>query len=236
MNNLELIALYMSGEMEESEKRDFEARLNVDETLRNEFEEWKQTDEILRKQLHAGERISDLENILNPLTQKHFSSAQTGKVVHFKRYLFAAAAVAAIFLVILLLPNGIDNYSVSPMPHAVVRGDENAVSKGAQFFNDKKYKEAIALFEQSLQNNPDDATTQFYYAISLIKEKRYSPALDVLKPMADGKSAYKGDANFFAAYADWKLGNKEEALSYAEKVPESSSYISNARKLIKKLK
>ncbi len=235
MTNFEKIEAYTEGWMPEPERAAFELELQADAQLKQDYEDWLNADDILKRHIGNEPNITGLKQILNPLTKQHFKTeyAPKAKIVSIKKYVIAAVAAAAIFILYLSLPGGIDNYTVPNMPQAVVRGSEDLSNKGAQLFNAGKYEEARPLLKQQALSKPDDATANFFYAVSMVKTKQYEEALKVLSSLSDGESAYKEDAAFFAALSAYKLNRKTDALGFAEKVTESSAYYQPAQKIIK---
>ncbi len=235
MSNFEKIEAYTEGWMSEPERAAFELELQADAQLKQDYEDWLHADDILKRHIGSRSNITDLEQILNPLTQQYFKTEHPAKakVVSIRKYVVSAIAAAAIFIIYLSLPTGIENYNVPNMPQAVVRGSENLSNKGAQLFNEGKYEEALPLLKEQALSKPEDATANFFYAVSLVKTKKYDEALTVLKPLAKGESAYKEDAVFFAALSAYKLNRKPEALGFAEKVSERNAYYQSSQKIIK---
>lgn len=236
MSNFEKIEAYTEGWMSEPERAAFELELEADAQLKRDYEDWLEADDILKRHIGNESNIAGLQQILDPLTQQHFKTgnAPKAKLVSIKQYVTAAIAAAAIFILYLSLPGGIDNYAVPDMPQAVIRGSEDLSNKGALLFNKGEYEEALPLLKEQALSKPEDATANFFYAVGLVKTKKYEEALKVLNPLAEGESAYKEDAAFFAALSAYKLNQRAEALAFAEKVTESSAYYQPSQKIIKK--
>jgi tetratricopeptide (TPR) repeat protein len=236
MSNFEKIEAYTEGWMSGPERAAFELELQANNQLKQDYEDWLKADDILKRHIGSSSGITDLKQILAPLTQQHFQkeNIQKAKVVSIKKYLVAAIAAAAIFIIYLSLPAGIEHYPIPDMPQAVVRGSEDLSNKGARLFNEGKYKEALPLLKEQALADAEDATAQFFYGVALVKTEKYNDALAVLKPVSEGTSAYKEDAAFFAALSAYKLNRKPEALGFAEKVSEGSAYYQPSQKIIKK--
>ncbi|MCH5716279.1 hypothetical protein [Niabella hibiscisoli] len=173
MSNFEKIEAYTEGWMSEPERTAFEIELQADAQLKQDYADWLQADDILKRQIGNQPDITNLKQILDPLTQQHFKTegAPKTKVVSIKKYLVAAIAAAAIFILYLSLPGGIENYTVPDMPQAVVRGSEELSNKGAQLFNEGKYEEALLLLREQASSEPGDATANFFYGVTLVKTK-----------------------------------------------------------------
>lgn len=238
MSNFEKIEAYTEGWMTVPERAAFESELQTNPVLKQDYNDWLEADKILKLNLSGQEDIEALKQTLQPLTQQYFKQEEKrpAKIIPFKKYMMAAMAAAAMLIIYFSLPSGIDNYDVPDMPQAVVRGSEELSNKGALFFNEGKYEQALPLLKARAAADPDDATTSFFYAVSLVKTKNYSEAFPVLQTLANGSSAYKEEAVFFAALAAYKLDKKEEAVNYAGKVSESGPYYKQAQKIISRLK
>ncbi len=237
MSNFEKIEAYTEGWMPEAEKKLFEQQLQADATLRQDYEDWLEANEILQRNSEVSDN-KEIRDILTPLTHRYFGTEekQPAKLVSFKKYLMAAVAAAAILILYLAVPAGVDSYEVPAMPQAVVRGSEELSNKGALLFNQGKYEEALPLLKEQAAARPNDATVHFFYGLNLVKTEQYSKALPVLEALLTGQSAYKEDAAFFAALAAYKSGKNDLARKYAKLIPESNDYYKNAAQLLKKLK
>lgn len=239
MNHFEQIEAYLGGEMNAEEKASFEALLQENAALKKDYDEWLQTEAIITKHEAAEAGVPALKKTLEPLTRDYFNTeqaSQKGRVVSFKKYVYAAMAAAAILAIFFFMPGSIDNYDINPMPGAVVRGKEDATKKGAQLFNEAKYAEALPYLAQNAAEDTASATANFYYAVALIKTENATAALPLFEKLAEGGSVYKEDSYFFAALAAYKINNKEVAEKYASRAPENNQYYKHAQRLLKKLR
>lgn len=236
MSNFEKIEAYTEGWMSGPERTEFEAELQTNVGLKQDYEDWLEADDILKRHIGSSKNTPSIQQILEPLTQQYFNAGNKpeAKVVSFKKYLVAGLAAAAIFILYLALPGGIDNYTMPQMPQAVVRGAEELSDKGAQLFNAGKYQEAQPLLKARALSAPEDATALFFYAVSLVQTKNYAEALIILQQLSEGTSAYKEDASFFAALSAYKLNRRSEAAAFAEKITAASVYYKPAQKIAQK--
>jgi len=234
MSNFEKIEAYIEGWMSEAERQAFEGELQTNTNLQQDYKDWLDAESILKNKLSAKDD-SPIRNILSPLTQQYFKEEKKpARIVPFKKFWMTAAAVAAIWLIYLAIPGGINSYDMPQMPQAVVRGSEGLSNQGALLFNEGKYQEALPFLKEQANAMPEDATAKFFYAVALVKTKQYSAALPVLEGLANGKSAYQQDATFFTALAAYNLNNKEKAAYYAGLVAPSNGYYKNAQQVLKK--
>jgi tetratricopeptide (TPR) repeat protein len=239
MKHFEQIETYILGEMNASEKAAFEKLLQEDIALKKDFEDWKQTETIIAKHKTAEVHLPELTNTLRPLTNKYFhkeNTQQKGKTISFKKYWYAAVAIAAVLLFFILMPPDMSRYEINPMPGAVVRGTQDENKIGAKLFNEKNYKEALPFLKQNAETHPEDATANFYFGITMIKVEKFQDALPVFEKLIQGNSAYKEDSYFFAALAAYKSNEKSIASKYAAQVPENNQYYKNAQRILKKTK
>ncbi|MCH5690706.1 hypothetical protein LWM68_44665 [Niabella sp. W65] len=132
MSNFEKIEAYTEGWMSGPERAAFELELQANNQLKQDYEDWLKADDILKRHIGSSSGITDLKQILAPLTQQHFQkeNIQKAKVVSIKKYLVAAIAAAAIFIIYLSLPAGIEHYPIPDMPQAVVRDRKTYPIKG----------------------------------------------------------------------------------------------------------
>lgn len=239
MNHFEEIEAYTSGAMSGAEKAAFEARLSRDASLKTYYDLWVETGAIITKHEKAAAGLHELHNTLTPLTREYFSSQEQKKarVIPVKKYLYAAMAVAAALLLFFLIPAGsnFENYEVTPMPGAVVRGAEDPAKTGARLFNEGQYAAALPYLQRQATSRPDDATGNFYYGVALIKTGNAAKALPLFEKLAQGPSAYREDSYFFAALAAYKTEKNDVAATYASQVPTNNRYYKNAQQLLKKL-
>lgn len=239
MNDFEQIQAYLNNELDATARHEFIEKLNNDPAFKANFDRYNELSAIIQKHHIANENINTLNKTLTPLTQQYFGKQNTmpatAKVVSFKKYLFMITAAAAVLLLVFLLPGGgIDDYKVNPMPGTIVRGIENPEKKGAQLFNNKNYAAALPLLKEKAAVEPNNPTAQYYYGVCLVQTKNYKEALPIFESLLSGHSAFKEDAAFYGALSAFYIGDKAKARSLAQKVPSTSAYYKNAKKIIKK--
>lgn len=243
---LEDIEAYLNGEMDAVQKQEFEQQLKTDAQLQKQVNELRFLQTTIDKHLQAEQTLPELKKILTPLTQTHFHKAEQqkgGKVISMNRVFAAIALAASVILIFFLFLPGIsvDGYPVDDMSGAITRGSETdpiaiGLAKAAQLFNDEKYTEAVAAFQQLKATSPDDATINYHLGISLVKTKNFTDALTLFEALAKGESVYKEDANFFAALSAYNLQQNDKAKEYAAAVKKESKYYKYAKALLKKIK
>ncbi len=235
------INAYINGEMSPEEQGTFEQQLKVDDQLKKQLEEFRFLQTTIDKHQQAEQTLPELKKILTPLTQTHFRKAEqqkSGRVISMNRIVTGLALAASIALIFFLVVPGVsvDGYPVDDMSGAITRGNETELAKAAQLFNEEKYPEAVAAFQQLKTGSPADATINYHLGISLLKTNDYTNALPLFEGLTKGESVYKEEANFFAALAAYHLQQNDKAKQYAMAVKKESKYYKYAKKLLKKIK
>ncbi|MBZ4189513.1 tetratricopeptide repeat protein [Niabella beijingensis] len=238
MNLYEQIEAYISGTLSSTERADFEQLLANDPEVKKAYDNWQETAAIVEKHETAAKQVPELRSLLEPLTREHFSGkpAATVRQGRVRKLVLAAVAAAAVLLLFLFNPAGIDRYPVTPMPNVVVRGAASQDKEGGRLFNEAQYDKALPYLKRDATANPDDVMAAFYYGVCLLKTGKPADALPVFEQLLQNSSAFQEDSYFFAALCAYKTSKKELAKQYATAVPPSNLYYKNAQRLLKKLK
>ncbi|MGJ7032730.1 hypothetical protein [Niabella hirudinis] len=237
MNLYEQIEAYTSGTLSLQERTDFERQLTQDPQVKKAYEDWLYTEAIVQKHEAAEQQVPQLRALLEPLTEAHFNRSptavqRTGRV---KKMLFAAMAVAAVFILFILTPASMDRYPVTPMPNVVVRGATDHGKEGGKLFNDEQYQAALPYLKAAADSMPEDVMAAFYYGVCLLKTEQPALALPIFERLVQSSSVYQEDSYFFAALCAYKTGNGEQAKKYAGSVHPGNVYYKNAQRILKKL-
>ncbi len=89
--------------------------------------------------------------------------------------------------------------------------------KGVALFNFWEFEKAEGVFREVLKENPSDAEASYYLGMSLLMQKKYQDALDVLKKVKVSKKADtpdEGQLKIALARVYLGLTNYPEALAY----------------------
>ena len=117
----------------------------------------------------------------------------------------------------------------------VERGSVVKELKAAQeAFNNKKYEEAVTLFEKILveYKRPE---IEFYYGISLLEIDKTNEAEIIFKSLKNGKSVYNQKAIWYLALSKLKLNDFEACKSYLNEISKESEDFEKAQELLKDL-
>ncbi|SDE12922.1 tetratricopeptide repeat protein [Niabella drilacis] len=238
MNLYEQIEAYISNALSPEERADFERQLAQDPEIKKAYDDWLYTEAVVQKHETAEKQVPQLRALLEPLTKAYFDKQpavvrRTGRV---RKLMLAAVAVAAVFVLFILTPAGIDRYPVTPMPNVVVRGAADHSKEGGQLFNAEQYPAALPHLKAAAEGDPEDVMAAFYYGVCLLKTEQPAAALPVFEKLLQSSSVYQEDSYFFAALCAYKTSNRALAEKYATAVPKNNVYYKNAQRILKKLK
>lgn len=196
---------YLQGEMTVEEKNSFEKQLSEDSELASEFETFKEAQLQLKNKFEYEEEREAFKANLNSISGKHFNGKP--KIIRMRPwYLAVAASVAILFGLFFFDYNNptFEDYNHPETASFVERGATDEILKQAETaFNERKYKEAIPLFEEILKVNKTPEL-QYFYGVSLLEESKYPKAEGVFNELKSGTSVYKEKAKWNLALSKLK--------------------------------
>lgn len=168
-----------------------------------------------------------------------------------KRFFSTIWKVAAVFVVGLGLlwffnmsPDYEKIYSENfePYPNIVtptVRGvhiSKHEVEKAFRYYDSRDYAKAAAVFKQ-VYDRDKTGYANFYYAISLMADQQIENAIEALKnPDWEIPEKYQDQTDWYLALGYLKIKNKEEAITYLEKVIKADGAMAElARNIVKEI-
>lgn len=243
--NDEYIEQYFKGQLGDSEKRDFEVKLEQNSDLRNYVTTHLAV--INGIKLHAKEKLkeefSDWEKENN--NQNRFKSKN-------KNSFFVISAIAAsitlLFVIGFLLytktPDNnqlADSYFI-PYPNYITSINRNETTlndlkkEGMYFYQSKKYKEAIEVFDKYLSATPNDHSIIFYKGCAHLAVEETLKAIPLFEKVIDNKE------NEFSDVASWYLGlaflknnDKEDAIVQLKLIKPENEFYQQSITLLKVL-
>jgi hypothetical protein len=238
----DMISRYVDGEMSSEELQNFEEQLQQDEELKKEVELYKEVNDVLKEKLHPSNEELNLRNSLDDLREKYFSEKPKAKIISFKRVTMYVAAAAAILLIFVFIwspwkQNLFDKYASTEMSSSAERGGDtdSLIRKATVDFNDKKFTEAIPIFEEILKTDSADSYTHFYYAIALLQTDKIDQSRIELLNLYSGTSLFKYNAAFYMALSYLKENDKEHCKEWLNKIPADADVNGKAKELYSKL-
>lgn len=160
--------------------------------------------------------------------------------------------VAAMFVVgvsLLWFFNTSPNYekiyaaNFEPYPNIVaptvrdVNTSMSDIEKAFKHYDNRKYTKAAAAFKK-LYAEDRTSYANFYYAISLMADQQIEKAIEALEnPAWKIPKKYQNQTDWYLALGYLKVGDKEKARTYLEKVIKADGAMAKqARKIVKEIK
>ncbi|WP_299715823.1 hypothetical protein [uncultured Tenacibaculum sp.] len=246
---LEAIDQYLDGEMNESEKLSFENQLSQDDKLNEAFtlqqemrllysdDDWVSQDLSLLKTQKAKElrNYLDSKEALKLKTTLHEIVVEN-RVVPKNNNLFKRISIAASVLIFITASyfffikndyNNIELYTtyyskeLSVLPSTIDRNDNNnLVSKGQLYFEEKNFNEAIATLLEYQKINTTSINTLSYTfcGFSYLELNQFNKAREQFDFLKNSKTLQSKKANWYTALTYLKEDNKTELKSILENI------------------
>lgn len=225
MDKEEFIQNYIANRLSEDEKTQFEALLKTDKELQELYE--------THVTMAAAFKLSKTNEIKQRLQQLD-SATETPKTKGFIQKNLSKIAIAAVFVLgIFFAVNQFtakedffnSYFEVCPNTYLpVTRGTttQNELIEGFRAYESKNYEKAAAIFNDILKES-DDTTTRFYYAMSLLNQKKFDLALAELNAIQAIAFDYKVESLWYAALIELKNGNEDKAAKHLKAIQNLNS-------------
>jgi hypothetical protein len=110
------------------------------------------------------------------------------------------------------------------------------LNRGMEFYGGEKYVEALAEFQLALNEDPFNATANFYSGVSALALNNPKEAISYFKKTDYKNNPYYEATLWYEALANVKLGNRKEATQLLEKIIGlNGQYKSQAEQTLKEL-
>ncbi|MFY7670127.1 tetratricopeptide repeat protein [Tenacibaculum sp. MEBiC06402] len=220
-----LIEQFLRNELSENERQEFLERVKNDTNFRETYllekqlfeslneNDWSFAENVNEKELNdyaavfKSDEIQNLKKVLKNTKDKQNDGKQMnrGRIISLFSSLAAAVVIAIFVFKPMLSPSVLDtnslyiNYSdFNNLPSFTERGIDdtnNLLVDGEKFFKQKKYKEAVVIFDEFLKENKSESGAYIYNALAQTELKNFDEAieiLDVLKKsdLIDAEKAY----------------------------------------------
>jgi Flp pilus assembly protein TadD len=128
-------------------------------------------------------------------------------------------------------------YATIQMPAIAERGatNDSLLKSVVENFNNKKFAEAVAVFETVLKDSSQNTFVQYYYAIALLQNNNIEKARVQFAELYNGESIFKNDAAFYMALSYLKEKNNPVCKEWLNKIPPGNASWFKAQDLLKKL-
>ena len=245
--NRHLISRYLEGEMDPIEATGFEEALELNPELKDEVALFREVENAIAdtEVLDLRAQLDEIHEELSPQLEK-LTRKSSKRVL---RYAVAASVAVIVSLgTYSLFFKKVDNNKIvsefyKPYDVTLVNRSANAnispLLREALFkYENREYREAIGLFREILEINPQMTASYLYSGISLMEIKEYTGAKKSFNAVLSHND------NLYMEQADWYLGmvylltdEKDKARLQFLKIKQGEGYYRDeAAKILRKLK
>lgn len=229
---------YLQDELLKEEKIEFEKELAENQELADAFAAFKDVNAQLEVKFGIEEERNAFVTTLQTASNNHFNAPKS-KLLVFRPWMYmAAASVALLFGVFVFNSNSqpsFEDYNQYENAYFTERGEASANIKKLEIaFNEKKYQDAIPLFETLLKENKT-AELNYYYGIALLETNRTAEADIVFNELQSGSSVYKNKATWSLALSKLKQKDYQSSKKILLTIPSDYEDYDEVQKLLKEL-
>ncbi|MFT4661693.1 MAG: tetratricopeptide (TPR) repeat protein [Patiriisocius sp.] len=240
MIDYEEIERYVNDQMNEVEKSAFKNKLKADDKLQEEVKVYSDVVLNLKRKYENIDEVNKLKLTLANKGNEYFKEDGGGKIIHLKKYLMAAAAIAAIFVVGFFIfgpkESLYDQYAQFNPVNVQVKGDlDQDLVDGVRKYNAKEFLESDKFLRSYLKNYPEDVQIHFVMGSSYMQQEKHDNALIIFGSDIIQNSIFKYKADWYIALIYLKQGNTEECKKILNLINQNSSYYSDAQSLMREL-
>ncbi len=255
----ELFEKFCSDQLSINEKARLDKLIEEDHAIQKELELYKELHGHLDVNFNSEKEQEALKTNLKEIGGNYFAkmpeekviqekieknlpdkTGKKSKVIKLPSWSYAVAASVAIIIGVYFFNQGSPTYNdfaVIPELSITERGEvEETVKKAESAFNENSYAVAEKYLSLLVSKDPKNAEYQFYYAISLLEQDKYSETSVVLNTLLQGKSVYQYRALWFEALNQLKQKNYDQCMALLRQLPQEADDYNQAQKLLKKLK
>ncbi len=243
-----IIELYLSNNLSDEDKEQFEAALQTDAELAERFRIYKMLNNDMPVFIEGKEKDEALRRTILHSAQKNFSRDQPKlPFINRTRVVWFAAAASVVIIISTMLLNIEKNLSeaelyaqyadtsnISLIARDTVSQKELSAATG--FYNSHDFTSAIPFLESVLQKDPSNLKFKITLSRCYIEVENYEQAEIYLTQIAATESAYKYEAAWLQALSLLKQKRIDDCRNILSIIPVESSYYNKAKALIKKLK
>ena len=243
-NNIERIDRYLSGQMDQEEKKAFNAEIAANPSLEEELALQKDMANFLKRK----DQRDILKNQLHDISNDYFKTTEQdqAKIVQLPRrrlsWMIAASAAAVITLILvwqfLLSPSLFEQYAQYP-PLALAEKSATPTIDWSQTetaFNAGNYKAAEIQLTQYLNAYPNDQLAKLYLGICKMELNQLEEAQQIFQSFSDADVSIKDYADWYLALSYLKGNNKERSQNILQQITSSSPLYNRAQELLNQLK
>lgn len=203
MENQELFDKYIKGLLSETEKSDFESRLNTDKTLSSEFKTYLFVVKVIQKE--EQQDCADFGAAMKKLTKEQLqeivgvkAKPRQKKVLKFSPWLWSSMSAAAVVAIVVMISfnmikqSHMDLNNAQYMAYNIIaehnfddggfRGGANLAIEDFSAISEEELKEKLPLYETTYQQGQDELIG-LNLAMIYLKLRDEDKALEILKEL-----------------------------------------------------
>jgi hypothetical protein len=168
----QIFEAYLSGDLSEAEVKTHQERLGTDQDYKESFELFQSLNKHLADKFKNDHELAQFKDSVSNVSNEYFESKSKSQFPWIKMAI-AACLIVAIGLYFYLgdiSKPQYDEIAQIPSIHLTVRSSDNQIYTQAEdAFNEKQYAEAIALFDQILEQESEAQSIKLYQGISYME-------------------------------------------------------------------
>jgi len=244
MKTINLVDSYLSGEMNEEQKKEFEKDMKEDKNLASEVKLSEETNEaILDDEVHEFREA--VKKVINE------SSSYHSKSIELSRKLFKYPLVASIIILIgislwhlisIVSPEKIYSNFYKPYESDLstrsINPSTDKIGVAYLLYQKGEYEGSYEILNNYLSKNINNQTARFYLGMNSMELGKMDKAISELKEVErDYTTPYAIHARWYLSLAYLKINEVDEAKKYLNRIIETDTFYSDqAKKILKKIK
>ena len=255
INDIQLIEKFLEGKMSDKEKKEFENKLNVDQSLSAMMTDMNLLVEGIKRSAAQSSKVEKSDrlkffNEINDIEKNAFEiSAPETKIVPMYRKPWVLSAAASVILLVTLTfyfmreqtPLNEKLYVAYFEPFdspgsGLTRGSSEVTLKTEAYeaYDNGNYQVAAQLFEQIIKEK-EDPIAQLCLGNSYLAQNDFPKAEKIFTDMVTKRTELITQANWYLALTYLKENKMERTKATLWEISNSSTYGEKARKLLNEL-
>ena len=204
-NDLETIENYLTGQLSADERIQFEATLRTDPAVADALAFYTLAKHTAKVDAHA-QRKAELDALRRTPARLQWAAPM--------RWAAAASVVLLLGLGGYFLRNSVGSSDATQLADAYVTrnfdqlsttmgggGSTDSLAQGIDLYNNKKFTEAEAVFENLLTQQPGNARALKFAGIVAVRQKKYDQAINRFHRLSQRTDLYSNPGTFLEAIA-----------------------------------
>ncbi|MFN7117180.1 MAG: tetratricopeptide repeat protein [Saprospiraceae bacterium] len=242
-NNIERIDRYLSGQMDQEEKKAFDAEIAANPLLEEELALQKDMANFLKRK----DQRDVLKQQLHDISNDYFKTTEQdqAKIVQLPRrrlsWMIAASAAAVIIFILvwqfLLSPSLFEQYAQYPPLALAEKSAATTIdwSQTETAFNSGNYEAAEIQLTEYLNTYPNDQLAKLYLGICKMELNKLEAAQQIFQSFSAADVSIKDYADWYFALSYLKAGDQDKSRAILQKITIDSPLYQKAQELLEKI-